>query len=81
MSKKLTIKFTGNIETLIARAKQTANEHGAEFSGNTVAGTFSGKGVSGVYNVDNSQIIVKIDDKPFWAPWCLIESSINNFFK
>lgn len=80
MTKKITVKFAGNIETLIDKAKKAAGASGAEFFGNTVTGSFSGKGVSGVYNVDRNQITVNITDKPFWAPWCLVESSINDFF-
>lgn len=80
MTKKITVKFADSIEPLITKAKKVANANDAEFLGNTVSGSFSGKGVAGIYNVDRNQIIVKITDKPFWASWCLVESSINHFF-
>ena len=80
MAKSFTVNFTGDPETLVQRAEVAARQNGAQFTGDANAGQFSGSGVQGRYQVSGNTITITIDQKPFFAPWSLVESQIKGFF-
>jgi hypothetical protein len=71
--REFTIEFNGNGSAMAENAKKVANNAGAYFNGNSETGEFSGKGVSGFYRVEGGRVTVTITDKPFFAPWGLVE--------
>ena len=81
MSKTFTIEAHEPIETLLERARSTAEKHNATFTGDTTKGDFAGSGVKGTYETNGSTIHITITDKPFMAPMSMVESKIREFFK
>ncbi len=80
MSKTFRVTFTGEPSELISKAKDVASSNGAYFSGDEDSGTFSGSGVSGNYVVEENTVIITVKEKPFLAPWGLVENKIRAFF-
>jgi len=56
ISRKFTIKTNEDPEDLLARVQAEAAANDFAFSGDASQGTFSGSGVAGTYEVDNSEI-------------------------
>ena len=61
------INTTKNPSTLVSEAKRVAKENNATFRGDTNAGSFSGKGVKGRYNIEGRTMNVTVTDKPTLA--------------
>ena len=80
MARSFTIKVTDSPHALVEKAKKAAQENDAMFSGDTQAGSFSGSGVEGRYEVAGDTITVTIDKKPFYAPWFVVETQVKGFF-
>lgn len=80
MARSFTIKVTESPQLLIEKAQKTAQENAALFSGDTQAGSFSGSGVEGHYEVAGDTITVTIAKKPFYAPWSVVETQVKGFF-
>ena len=74
------MKFDGDANKLVEKARKSAQDGGAEFSGDEKSGTFAGKGVKGRYVVEGDTVSVTIEKKPFPAPWMLVEKKIRAFF-
>ena len=79
MARSFTILPTGDYQQLLEKARKIASENGVLFEGNERTGSFSGGGVEGMYKM-NGELVVTITDKPFWAPWSLVEDRIREFF-
>ncbi len=62
--------------TLVTRARRVAIEHGADFRGNETSGSFAASGVKGAYRMEGKALTVTITEKPFYAPWHLVESEL-----
>ena len=75
------INPTKNPSTLVSEAKRVAKENNATFRGDTNAGSFSGKGVKGRYNIEGRTVNVTITDKPTLASWSTVESKVKEFFR
>ena len=67
-------------QSIVDKAKATVAKSGAEFAGNTSSGSFSGNGVSGVYEIRTDKIVVTITKKPIFIPWTFVEAKIRDFF-
>jgi uncharacterized protein (DUF697 family) len=80
MSRVIEVAFTGDPRAVVNKAKIAAQRHGAEFSGDHVAGTFSGNGIEGHYRFTGQVVVVTIEKKPDPAPWPMVENAIRGFF-
>jgi len=81
MSRVIEVSFTGDPQAIVNRARTAAERHGATFTGDHVAGTFSGNGIEGNYRIANSVVVVTIEKKPDAAPWPMVEQAIRGFFE
>ena len=81
MSKSFSVPFTGDATSLLERARKAAADNGAQVTGDTNKGTFSGRGVEGSYIVSGNTINVTVDKKPLVIPWPLVESQLKQFFQ
>lgn len=79
MLRTFSVVSTQEPSTLVARARRAAAENDAVFSGNEASGRFSGGGVEGVYRMDGKVVTVTIMQKPFFAPWPVVESGLKSF--
>lgn len=80
MAKSFEIPISSEPEALLAKVKTAAAEHGADFTGDTQSGRFSGSGVEGEYRIEEGKAIVTVTNKPVLAPWSMVESTIRQFF-
>lgn len=80
MAKTFRVKITTNPDDIIEKAARIASQKGAVFKGNASSGRFEGHGVSGEYEVEGDTMRVTINQKPFIAPWSLVESKVKSFF-
>jgi hypothetical protein len=78
--KTFSINTNKDPQTLVQQAKSVAEENNATFSGDTNSGSFSGSGVEGSYEMEDSTVHVTVSDKPKLATWSKVESKINEFF-
>ncbi len=67
-------------QTLVEEARKVAEENNATFKGDTNAGSFSGKGVEGSYEVEGNTVTITVTDKPRLASWSKVESKVKEFF-
>ncbi len=81
MSKSFSIPFIGDTTSLLERARKAAADNGAQVTGDTHKGTFSGRGVEGSYTVSGNTVNVTVDKKPMIIPWSLVESQLKQFFQ
>ena len=65
----------------LERAKKAATDSGAVFQGDSTRGTFATTGVSGVYVVDGQRVEITVVDKPWYAPWSMIQEKLSSFFR
>jgi hypothetical protein len=81
MAKSFSVNFTGDATSLLERARKTAADNGAQVTGDTNKGSFSGRGVEGSYTVSGNTVNVTVDKKPMIIPWPLVESQLKQFFQ
>ncbi len=81
MSRKFKIQTKENPEDLLARVNAEAVENDFSFSGDASQGCFSGSGVKGTYEFENSEILITIEKSPMFLPDSLIEKKIRNYFQ
>lgn len=81
MSKSFSVNFTGDATSLLERARKTATDNGAQVTGDTNKGAFSGRGVEGSYAVNGNTVNITVDKKPMIVPWSLVESQLKQFFQ
>ena len=65
---------------LVGKAKEAAEDSGADFSGDEHTGTFSGSGVLGNYEIRPDDVLITLTSKPLIAPWSFVEARIREFF-
>ncbi len=80
MAHSFTLSLTTTPAALLERAKKLAAENDAVFQGDTSSGSFTASGVEGSYQIDADTITITVTDKPFLAPWALVESKVRGFF-
>lgn len=80
MSFKMNFTITQDVESLVNKIRIYAQREGGTFSGNTQKGSISINTIIGTvkgrYEVNGSQCILEITDKPFLATQGMIESRI-----
>lgn len=80
MPRVFDINLNTEPEAILDKAKNMAAKNNFNISGDIDSGTFSGRGVSGFYNIDGRSLSVTVTEKPWYAPWSKVESSITEFF-
>jgi len=76
MARTFTYQINSDPEGLVATAKEKSAENGITFEGDAASGRIEGKGFSGAYIIDGSQISLSIDKKPAFVPWSLVENKL-----
>ena len=79
------IKFSGDPDEKVKRAKKIAAEQGVTFVGDGTKGRFSGRimggSLIGTYTVDKNILNVTITEKPLLVSWGMVESQLVEFLK
>ena len=79
------IKFSGDPDEKVKRAKKIAAEQGVTFVGDGTKGKFSGRimggNLIGTYTVDKNILNVTITEKPMLVSWGMVESQLVEFLK
>ena len=70
-----------NIRNTVISTRQKIIGSGGTFTGDEKSGRFSGKGVSGIYEVGNSSIRITITQKPALYPASAVKSAIEDYFR
>ena len=78
--KKFTAKLSTSVEEFFAKAQKAAKKHNATLAGDECSGEFHHKKVEGTYRVVGSSVHVTITEKPWYAPWPIVESEVRKFF-
>lgn len=82
---KFTIPFSGDAESLIARAQRAIERAGGTFSGNAADGNFQGKtplgAITGSYEVQGQTLALTITDKPFLLSCSRIEKELSSVMR
>jgi uncharacterized protein (DUF697 family) len=81
MSRVLDVPFSGDPDRILTKAKTVATKYGATFSGDHSGGKFAGNGIEGHFTFGERVIVVRIEKKPDFAPWSMVESAIRGFFE
>lgn len=76
------LPFSKPAEEILAKAKQTVEAQGGNFTGDQSAGAFDvsvfGNTIKGSYTVSGSNLNIEITDKPFLVPCNMIESFLRD---
>lgn len=79
------IKFSGDPEEKVKKAKAMAAENGVTFIGDGKKGKFSGRimggNLIGTYTVDKNILNVIVTEKPLLVSWNMVESQLVEFLK
>jgi hypothetical protein len=79
------IKFSGDPDEKVRRAKKIAAEQGVTFVGDGTKGRFSGRimggSLIGTYTVDKNILNVTITEKPLLVSWGMVENQLVEFLK
>jgi len=67
-------------DIVIAYIKKEIESNSGQFKGDCSSGTFSGKGIEGLYYVGDNIINITLVKKPFYIPVSLIEKEIRRYF-
>jgi uncharacterized protein (DUF697 family) len=81
MGHVIEVAFAGDPKIVVDKARAATERHGGVFSGDHVAGTFSGNGIEGHYRFGDAVVVVTIEKKPEFAPWPIVETAIRGFFE
>lgn len=66
--------------TTISYIKNEIESNFGQFEGDCYSGTFSGKGIEGLYCVEDNIINITLVKNPFYIPVSLIEKEIRKYF-
>lgn len=82
MSCTFSLPVNRPLEELVEKAKSTVESQGGTFSGDISTGNFHlsafGNTVGGSYTVNNDQMDIVINEKPFMLPCAMIESFLKS---
>jgi hypothetical protein len=81
MTRSFSVDTSEDPNTLVDRAKRIAGENNATLEGDASSGSFSGRGIEGIYDIEGRTVTVTITDKPFFLPWDYVESRVREFFR
>lgn len=83
MAHTFEIPFTGDAESIIRKAKQTIENAEGSLTGDATGGAFLVPAkigdVEGSFTVEQQNLIVTIDKKPFFAPYSMIEDALRKY--
>jgi hypothetical protein len=79
------VKINSDLSSVLKKVENTITSNGGTFNGSTSSGSFSGKTtigmVKGKYRcLSSNEVKITITDKPFFAPYSKIESTIREYF-
>ena len=76
------IPFSGNAESILAKAKAAIESQNGDFTGDVNSGNFEvsvfANSIKGYYNVSGQILSLTITDKPFLIPCTAIESLLKS---
>lgn len=76
------IHFSGPANVILQKAESSVTSQGGTFTGDASGGNFEltvfGNTVAGSYSVDNQDLNVVIDSKPFMVPCSAIEGFLKS---
>jgi len=79
------INFNGAPDEILAKAKETVEKQGGQFTGDVASGQFSitllSNTVAGSYTVNGNELDISIDQKPIFVPCSAIEGYLINKLK
>lgn len=79
------IPFSGDAESVLAKAKTAVQSQGGSFTGDSNSGDFNvsvfGNKIVGNYSVSGQTLNINITDKPFIVPCSAIESFLKGQLK
>jgi hypothetical protein len=85
MACDFSIPFTGDTETVLAKAKSAVQSQGGNFNGDSDSGSFDvsvfGNKIVGNYTVSGQTLHINITDKPFMVPCNAIEGFLKGQLK
>ena len=85
MACEFSIPFSGDPQTVLAKAQTAVQGQGGNFSGDTNGGNFNvsvfGNAIAGNYTLSGQTLNVSITDKPFMVPCSAIESFLKGQLK
>lgn len=85
MACDFSIPFSGNAESILAKARGAVQSQGGDFNGDTNGGEFTvsvfGNKIVGNYTVSGQTLNINITDKPFMVPCSAIESFLKGQLK
>lgn len=77
MACDFSIPFTGDVESVLAKAKNAVQSQGGNFNGDVNHGNFDvsvfGNKIVGNYTISGQTMSINITDKPFMVPCNAIE--------
>ena len=82
MACEFSMPFSGDADTVLAKAKKAVQSQGGNFSGDATSGDFDvsvfGNKMVGTYTVAGQTLNILITDKPFLIPCSTIEGFLKN---
>ena len=78
--KNFSFKLTRDPHEVFEKFKATAAKNGVALKGDYQLGQFSGKGITGSYELKVDVLTVTIVEKPFLFGWSMIEAKVREFF-
>lgn len=85
MACDFSIPFSGDAESILAKARSAVQSQGGDFTGDTSSGDFNvsvfGNKIVGNYSVSGQTLNINITDKPFMVPCSAIESFLKGQLK
>lgn len=82
MACEFSIPFSGDPESVLAKARKAVEGQGGNFNGDTSRGDFQvsvfGNKIVGDYTVSGQTMNINITDKPFMVPCSAIEGFLKN---
>lgn len=85
MACDFSIPFSGDAESILAKARSAVQSQGGDFTGDTSSGDFNvsvfGNKIVGNYAVSGQTLNINITDKPFMVPCSAIESFLKGQLK
>ncbi len=76
MKKSIKVKIADHPDKLITKAKQAAEKHGLQFTGDTEKGWIMGFGLEAHYLLQEDVLTVKILRKPLLLSWAVVEQKV-----
>ncbi len=76
MKKSIQVKIIAHPDELVIKAKQAAQKHGLQFTGDTEKGLIKGSGIEALYLLQDDMLTVKVLRKPLMLSWAKLEQKV-----